>query len=313
MASRSEETRALVSGTSDGLSAGMSLPIGMTRRALSYDEALEAPLGSPPSDISVNILWRKPVIPERKFQRLAEEAEDESFMTHAASYDAAVAKNSVSVVKAKASAVIMSSLMTVHTQESIQKFEQHAGLTGTVYTPHKGLTAEETRYHRMSEKLKVPGGDSKEGRKAVSAPTTPSATPNITPHNSPKLNCRSWFSHSSTAFLTSSELGSLITSTEMGGNQGGGGSFDRWSFFGSRSMVQKSSTDPGGLSLQSHQGGQDSATMESVKSQVTRMAEGPVNLSTPKIEISSLEGKRQMPRSHKLKPRDMNVLTPSGF
>ncbi|XP_018611819.1 putative monooxygenase p33MONOX [Scleropages formosus] len=313
MASRPDEIPALESGTSGGLSTGMSLPTGMTRRALSYDDALDAPLGSPPSDISGNVIWMKPVIPERKFQRLAKEAEAESFMSHAASFDGAVAKNSVSVVKAKASAVIMSSLMTIHTQDSIQKFEQHAGLTDAVYTPHKGLTAEETRYHRVSEKLKVPGGDSKEGRKATSAPPTPSITPRIITHTSPNLNCRSWFSHSSTAFFTSSQSGSLITSTEMGGNEGGGGSFDRWSFFGSRPLVQKSSTDPGGLSLQSHQGGQNTTTMEAMKTHVTRMAESPANLSAPKLEITSLEGKRQMPRPHKLKPRDMNVLTPSGF
>ncbi|KPP75476.1 putative monooxygenase p33MONOX [Scleropages formosus] len=284
---------ALESGTSGGLSTGMSLPTGMTRRALSYDDALDAPLGSPPSDISGNVIWMKPVIPERKFQRLAKEAEAESFMSHAASFDGAVAKNSVSVVKAKASAVIMSSLMTIHTQDSIQKFEQHAGLTDAVYTPHKGLTAEETRYHRVSEVRQfwmTETGSVNQKRKK-----------------------RSWFSHSSTAFFTSSQSGSLITSTEMGGNEGGGGSFDRWSFFGSRPLVQKSSTDPGGLSLQSHQGGQNTTTMEAMKTHVTRMAESPANLSAPKLEITSLEGKRQMPRPHKLKPRDMNVLTPSGF
>lgn len=43
-----------------------------------------------------------------------------------------------------------------HTHESMSKFEQRAGLTDTSYTPHKGLTAEETRHHhRMPEALQV--------------------------------------------------------------------------------------------------------------------------------------------------------------
>jgi len=51
---------------------GMKLPIGMTRRALSYDDNLEAPMSTPPHDISINNLWRRPIIPERKFSHLAE-------------------------------------------------------------------------------------------------------------------------------------------------------------------------------------------------------------------------------------------------
>lgn len=41
------------------------------------------------------------------------------------------------------------------TQESMQRFEQQAGLTDAGYTPHKGLTAEETKYHRVAEALHV--------------------------------------------------------------------------------------------------------------------------------------------------------------
>lgn len=59
-------------GSSDGLLGGMSIPIGMTRRALSYDDNLERPMSPPPTDININNLWRRPVIPERKFARLAE-------------------------------------------------------------------------------------------------------------------------------------------------------------------------------------------------------------------------------------------------
>lgn len=32
---------------------------------------------------------------------------------------------------------------------------------------------------------------------------------------------------------------------DMGGNEGGGGGVDKWSFFGTRSVVHKSPTDPG--------------------------------------------------------------------
>lgn len=59
-------------GSSEGLLGGMSIPVGMTRRALSYDDNLERPMSPPPSDININNLWRRPVIPERKFARLAE-------------------------------------------------------------------------------------------------------------------------------------------------------------------------------------------------------------------------------------------------
>lgn len=51
---------------------GMKLPVGMTRRAISYDDNLEAPMSTPPHDISINNLWKRPIIPERKFTHLAE-------------------------------------------------------------------------------------------------------------------------------------------------------------------------------------------------------------------------------------------------
>lgn len=41
------------------------------------------------------------------------------------------------------------------TQESIQRFEQQAGLREAGYTPHKGLTTEETKYHRVAEAVHV--------------------------------------------------------------------------------------------------------------------------------------------------------------
>lgn len=60
------------SGVSEGLLGGMSIPMGMTRRALNYDDNLEQPMSSPPNDINITNLWRRPIVPERKFSRLAE-------------------------------------------------------------------------------------------------------------------------------------------------------------------------------------------------------------------------------------------------
>ncbi|XP_061106335.1 putative monooxygenase p33MONOX isoform X2 [Conger conger] len=298
---------------------GMSLPIGMTRRALSYDDALEAPMSPPPSDINVNILWKRPIIPERRFQRLTEEDESESVLTHTATFDPEASRPPIPVVKTKASSVIMNTLMTKHTQESMQKFEKQAGLTDTGYTPHKGLAAEETRYHRMAEslhKLKVQGGESREEKQSSSAQSTPSTTP----QPSPKQQRRGWFSQSSVTSLTGLEVSSAPFAAEPqpcseGGAGGGGGAMERWSAFGPRPVVQKSTTDPGGFALQAYKGAQKPTPMEVMKAQATRLAEDPANLNlkAPKMEIPVTESKRHSPRQHKLKPRDMNVLTPSGF
>uniref|UniRef100_A0A3B3W056 Putative monooxygenase p33MONOX n=2 Tax=Poecilia TaxID=8080 RepID=A0A3B3W056_9TELE len=104
----------------------------------------------------------------------------------------------------------------------------------------------------------------------------------------------------------------------MGGNEGGGGGgLDKWNFFGTRSVVHKSPTDPGSetstFSLQSYFGLQKSSTMDGTNTQISQKVEEPAKFMPPKIEISDTESKRVSPRPHKLKPRDMNVLTPSGF
>jgi hypothetical protein len=52
--------------------SGMGLPLGMARRGLSYDDNMEAPMSTPPLDVSINNPWRRPVIPERRFSHLAE-------------------------------------------------------------------------------------------------------------------------------------------------------------------------------------------------------------------------------------------------
>ncbi|KAK7143766.1 hypothetical protein R3I93_014808 [Phoxinus phoxinus] len=295
-------------GSSDGLLGGMSIPIGMTRRAFSYDDNLERPMSPPPTDININNLWRRPVIPERKFARLAEEDESEGGVKQSATFEST--KPLGPVVKAKASSV-MNSLIIKQTQESMHKFEKQAGLTDTGYTPHKGLNAEETRYHRLAEsmhKLQVQSVDAKEEKQPSSNQSTPSGTP----QSSPKQKRRGWFSsQGSTASLTGSEMStSSSSSIDLAS---GDGPVERWGVFGPRPQVSKSTTDPGGFALQSYKGAQKPTPMEVMKAQATRMAEDPNFKAPPKMEIPTMEGKRQVTRPHKLKHRDMNVLTPSGF
>ncbi|XP_016342592.1 putative monooxygenase p33MONOX isoform X2 [Sinocyclocheilus anshuiensis] len=296
-------------GASEGLLGGMSIPIGMTRRALSYDDNLERPMSPPPSDININNLWRRPVIPERKFARLAEEDESEGGVKQSATFEST--KPPVPVVKAKASSV-MNSLIIKQTQESMHKFEKQAGLTDTGYTPHKGLNAEETRYHRLAEsmhKLQMQSVDAKEEKQPSSGQSTPAGTP----QSSPKQRRRGWFSsQGSTASLTGSEMStSSSSSIDLASSDG---PVERWGAFGPRPQVSKSTTDPGGFALQSYKGAQKPTPMEVMKAQATRLAEDPTNFKAPpKMEIPTMEGKRQMTRPHKLKHRDMNVLTPSGF
>ncbi|XP_069572432.1 putative monooxygenase p33MONOX isoform X1 [Brachyistius frenatus] len=293
---------------------GMKLPIGMTRRALSYDDNLEAPMSTPPHDISINNLWRRPIIPERKFTRLAEEDETGT-VCQAVVHDSASSR-SPSIVKTKASSIIMHSLINKQTQESMYKFEQRAGLTDTSYTPHKGLTAEETRHHhRMPDsfqKLQIQSMEAKEERQNSSAQSTPSSTPQTSPKHQ---RSRGWFGS------TSSEVSSSNSSVDMGGGDAGG-VVERWSVFGPRQAVPKSASDlgsdptnPAGFALQAYRGAHKPTPMEVMKTQGTRLADGadPQNVSPPKMEIPSVEGRRQGARPHKLKHRDMNVLTPSGF
>ncbi|XP_016420627.1 putative monooxygenase p33MONOX [Sinocyclocheilus rhinocerous] len=303
-------------GASEGLLGGMSIPVGMTRRALSYDDNLECPMSPPPTDININNLWRRPVIPERKFARLAEEYEPEGGVKQSATFEST--KPPVPVVKAKASSV-MNSLIIKQTQESMHKFEKQAGLTDTVYTPHKGLNAEETRYHRLAEsmhKLQMQSVEAIEEKQPSSGHSTPAGTP----QSSPKQRRRGWFSsQGSTASLTGSEMStSSSSSIDLAS---GDGLVERWGAFGPRPQVSKSTTDPGtdpaitgGFALQSYKGAQKPTPMEVMKAQATRLAEDPTNFQAPpKMEIPTMEGKRQMTRPHKLKHRDMNVLTPSGF
>ncbi|KFQ21972.1 Putative monooxygenase p33MONOX, partial [Mesitornis unicolor] len=139
--------------------------------------------------------------------------------------------NKVPVVKAKATHIIMNSLITKQTQESIQRFEQQAGLRDAGYTPHKGLTTEETKYHRVAEavhKLKMQSGEiTKDDRQTSSAQSTPSSTP----HSSPKHKNRGWFSQGSSTSITGPDF-----AMEAGGDKLPS---ERWSFFGPKA-IQKS-------------------------------------------------------------------------
>ncbi|KFO93168.1 Putative monooxygenase p33MONOX, partial [Buceros rhinoceros silvestris] len=248
---------------------------------------------------------KQPVIPERKYQELSKVEEGDANMNAPAITPSSSTEsvNKVPVVKAKATHVIMNSLITKQTQESIQRFEQQAGLRDAGYTPHKGLTTEETKYHRMAEavhKLKSQSGEMTKDDKQPSAQSTPSSTP----HSSPKHKTRGWFSQGSSTSITGPDF-----AMEAGGDKLPS---ERWSFFGPKA-VQKYTSDPGGFTIQSYKGAQKPTPMELMRAQATRMPEDPVTFKPPKMDIPVTEGRKQSPRSHNIKPRDLNVLTPTGF
>ncbi|XP_056909603.1 putative monooxygenase p33MONOX isoform X2 [Takifugu flavidus] len=295
---------------------GMRLPVGMTRRALSYDDNLEAPMSTPPHNISINNLWRRPVIPERRFTHLAEE--DESAATSHLPHDPNPPR-AAGVVKTKASSSIVNSLITKQTQDSMQTFEQRVGLSNSSYTPHKGLTAEETKHHHRVpdslQKLQIQSLESREERLASSTQSTPSSTP----HSSPKQQRRGWFSGAGSD-LSSSSSSSIDIGESAGGGVAGGGTVERWSAFGPRPPVHKSTSDLGsepssaGFALQAYRGANKPTPMEVMKAQSTRLADNPAaQMAPPKMEIPTTEARRPGARPHKLRHRDMNVLTPSGF
>ncbi|KAJ4946342.1 hypothetical protein JOQ06_024009 [Pogonophryne albipinna] len=298
MSSQRGDIPALESGTSSGLFGAFSCPIGMNRRTVSYDDLMDATMQSPPSDFNFNIFWKDPVIPQHKFRNTAEERGSAGKLV---TFEAGAPVNpQVPVVKAKATS-LMSTLMIKQAQDNLHRFEHRAGLTDAGYSPHKGLSAEETRFHRLGDgtlpKLRMPTGDFKEDRCTTSAQSTPSVTPCVTPcvspsvtpsvtpcvtpHTSPAVSRRNWFQLSPAPFLAPPEL----TSCETGS----------------------------GFSLQSYFGMQKSSTMDSTNTQVNFKVDDPANFMPPKIEISGLDANRAPTRPHKLKPRDMNVLTPSGF
>lgn len=140
-------------------------------------------------------------------------------------------------------------------------------------------------------------GESTEEKQSSSAQSTPCSTPS----SSPKQMRRSWFSQGSTSSLPAGDL----SSSDAG--------VDKWSMFGPRA-VQKSTTDPGGFTVQPYKGAQKPTPMELMRAQATRISDDPAALKPPKMEMPSLvSGTKNIPRGHNLKPRDMNILTPTGF
>ncbi|XP_026872527.2 putative monooxygenase p33MONOX [Electrophorus electricus] len=138
------------------------------------------------------------------------------------------------------------------------------------------------------------------------------------PPHSRKVNLRICASQSPGLFATVSGSNSVDASIHMGGNEGGARGLDRWSLFGMRSGVQKSPTDPGsdpstsgGFSLHSYLGVQKSTTLDGIKTQINLVVEDPANFKSSEGEVTSVEGKKSAPQ--RLKHRDMNILTPSGF
>ncbi|XP_061005495.1 putative monooxygenase p33MONOX [Dama dama] len=209
------------------------------------------------------------------------------------------------VVKAKAAHVIMSSLITKQTQESIRRFEQQAGLRDAGYTPHKGLTTEETKCLRVAEalhKLKLQSGETaREERQPASTQPTPSSSPQA----SPKQKTRGWFTSGPSTALPGPSL-----STMDSGSGDKDSSTDEWSLFGPRPL-QKS--ESGGFAIQAYRGAQKPSPVEVMRAQAARSGEEPAASKPPKMDIPVTEGTRQLPRAHSLKPRDLNVLTPTGF
>jgi hypothetical protein len=70
-----------------------------------------------------------------------------------------------------------------------------------------------------------------------------------------------------------------------------------------------------GFALQAYRGAQKPTAMEVMKAQAQRLAEDGAaqKVAPPKMEIPTVEGRNRGAKPHKLKPRDMNILTPSGF
>lgn len=74
-------------------------------------------------------------------------------------------------------------------------------------------------------------------------------------------------------------------------------------------------TRVGSFAVQAYRGAQKPSPMEVMRAQATRMAEDPATFKPPTMDIPGTQGKKAppLPRTHHLKPRELNVLTPTGF
>ncbi|KAB0345181.1 hypothetical protein FD754_022107, partial [Muntiacus muntjak] len=296
----------------------MSLPIGMYRRAFSYDDALEdpTPMTPPPSDMG-SIPW-KPVIPERKYQHLAKVEEGEPGVSpRAPAPPAASDSEKAPVVKAKATHVIMSSLITTLFPLCISMASGKLSQLWRPFPLHEAgvwpAVGGRIRQHSAwwpgaaaaaaAAKLKLQSGETaREERQPASTQSTPSSSPQA----SPKQKTRGWFTSGSSTALP----GPSLSTMDSGSGDKDRSSTDKWSLFGPRSL-QKS--ESGGFAIQAYRGAQKPSPMEVMRAQAARRAEEPAASKPPKMDVPATEGTRQLPRAHSLKPRDMNVLTPTGF
>lgn len=156
------------------------------------------------------------------------------------------------------------------------------------------------------------------------------------------FSSRGWFASGSSTALPGPNLSTM----DSGSGDKDRNMADKWSFFGPRSLQKSDSgkeapsklkqcgrhfttcignclvilrsfplrfTSVGGFATQTYRGAQKPSPMDLIRAQATRMAEDPATFKPPKMDIPVIEGKKQPPRTHNLKPRDLNVLTPTGF
>uniref|UniRef100_A0A2K6SBK3 Putative monooxygenase p33MONOX n=1 Tax=Saimiri boliviensis boliviensis TaxID=39432 RepID=A0A2K6SBK3_SAIBB len=114
-------------------------------------------------------------------------------------------------------------------------------------------------------------------------PASTQSTPSTTPHSFPKRRPRGWFTSGSSTALP----GPNPSTMDSGSGDKDRNLSDKW-------RAQK-------------------PLMELICAQANQIAEDPAALKLPKMDIPVMEGKKQPPWTHNLKPRDLNVLTPTGF
>lgn len=126
----------------------MSLPIGTYRLAFSYGDTLGDPMPMTPPPSNRGSVSLEATDARWQYQHLANVKKEEASISSPAMKLSSAIDNmdKVPVVKTKATHGIMNALITKHTRESIQCFEQQAGLRGAGYTLHKCLTTQETKY-----------------------------------------------------------------------------------------------------------------------------------------------------------------------
>uniref|UniRef100_H0XJQ8 Putative monooxygenase p33MONOX n=1 Tax=Otolemur garnettii TaxID=30611 RepID=H0XJQ8_OTOGA len=280
----------------------MSLP-RMYQQTFSYDDALDDP--TPPPSVMGSIPW-KPVIPECKYQHLADGAcggggrTGRCILPGMSLSSAIDSMDKVPVGKAKATHVIMNSLITKQIQESIQCSEPQAGLRDAGSTPYKGLTTEETKYLLVAEALHIlrlnlhSGEMTKAEKQAASAQSAPSSTP----HSPPKHRPRGRFTSGSSIALPGPNLSTM----DSGSRDKNRNPSDKWSLFGPRTS----------FTTQAYQGAQKPSPVEMIQAQDTAVTEDPATFKSPKMVVSVVM-KKQPPGTSNLKPADLNVLTSIGF